>query len=344
MDECREAIRDRVIDIICMKKRIFLIIFAALGCVSGLQAQDETVEAVDVAAEDKTLVLPPLFDYPVAPEDLDWTARSEWLAEHFWDNFDFSQQSVGQHQLNHAFLTWTLPLRYSESQKAMEAVNSLIKKLEKNPTLLLQFTRAAENSIYSPETSETWIDEIYVKFPEALIKNKKVAKTYKTRYSLQLKTLQNSTIGKPVPAFEFTTREGRKATFNPSGKMAIVEFGHPLCSDCQMARIALKSDEKIKKYIEDGLLDIYFIIPDVDEEDNSWLEMVYDYPENWIVGAASGLDDVLDIRLSPSIYLFDKEGNLVMKNISLNVLRERLGSVGEVEEIPQGTFTEISND
>lgn len=287
-------------------------------------AQDDL--SADNVTQNQTILLPPLFDYPVAPEGLDWSESSRWLVEHFWDNFDFKQKAVGQQQLIHAYYTWCVPMQYADRQTVFEAVNRLIKKLEKNPTLLLQFTRAAEYNVYSPETAQMWIDELYIPFLDALIKNKKVSDVQKARYSVQRTTLRNSTIGRPVPAFTFKTPDGDTFKFNPpKGKMAIVEFGNPLCSDCQLARIALRNDDTVSRLVDAGVLDVYFIIPDVDEDDTSWMEQMSDYSDkSWIAGAAQGLDDILDIRLSPSLYLFDASGNLLLKNIDLDRLREGL--------------------
>lgn len=299
----------------------YVLLVAVLGCSFGSYAQDNTDESVE---ETKTVVLPPLFQYPVAPEDLDWTQRSEWLAKNFWKDFNFKQSAVGQQQLNHAFYTWILPLRYAKAEVSMAAVDDLIKKLDKNPTLLLQFTRAAEYCIYSPESAQMWIDDIYLKFLDAVLRNKKVSKTLKAKYQAQQKVLLASRVGSPMPAFTYTSREGTKTNFAPKGKLTLVEFGDPFCYDCQMMRIALNNDDEIKNYISQGLLDIAFIIPDVDADDNSWMEETLDYPANWTVGAAEGLDDILDIRLSPSLFLVDADGTLLLKNAGLGNLRDAL--------------------
>lgn len=323
----------------------YIAVLAAFGCSFGSMAQetaDQTNEEV------KTVVLPPLFDYPVAPEDLDWTQRSEWLAEHFWDTFDFKQSAVGQQQLNHAFATWILPLRYSNATVSMNAVDQLLKKLDKNPTLLLQFTRAADYCIHAPESAQMWIDDVYLKFLDAVLRNKKVSKTMKAKYQAQQKVLLNTRVGSPLPAFEFTSRTGSKQNFVPNGKLTLVEFGDPECSDCQMMRIALNNDDEIKNYIAQGLLDICFIIPDVESGDLSWLEQIYDYPDSWTVGAAEGLDDILDIRLSPSIYLIGSDGNLLLKNTGLNAVRDTmryyLENAQKESAISSGTATSTSDN
>lgn len=299
-----------------------LLLTAFMAACGTVAAQDTTGE--DTAAENSQIVLPPLFQYPVAPEEMDWNERSSWLVEHFWDPFDFKQQAVGQHQLNHAFYTWTVPMHYSSSEVTYKAVEALMKKLEKNPTLLLQFTRAAEYNIYDPETAQVWVDDLYLPFLKAVAKNKKVSAALRTRYAMQEKTLDNTRLGRPLPAFAYTDRTGAKRTFCAEGVATIVEFGNPSCSDCQMARIALKGDDYIRELTQSGQLKIFFIIPDVDPDDTSWMMDVMDYPDSWTVGAAEGLDDIIDLRLSPGLFLIDPSGNIRLKNTGLDQLRREL--------------------
>lgn len=295
-----------------------LLASALLAPCSHAVAQDAV--PADEEAQ-KVIVLPPLFEYPVAPEDMDWNDRSGWLVEHFWDNFDFKQSAVGQQQLNHAFYTWTVPMHYCKMEIMKTAVDKVVKKLEKNPTLLLQFTRAAEYNVYAPETAQVWIDDLYLSFLNAVSQNKKISKTQKMRYALQHKVLLNTRRGEPLPQFAFTERSGMQKNFNPSGTTTIVEFGDPSCSDCQMARIALKSDDYIRDLVANGRLNIYFVIPDAEGGDTSWMEDVLDYPDAWTVGAAESLEDMIDLRLTPSLYLINADGNLVMKNVGLDELR-----------------------
>lgn len=298
-----------------IKHLLAFVICSVFGCSSTL-AQD----ASDTA-EKQTVVLPPLFEFPVAPEELGWTESSNWLTQHFWDPFDFKVQSVGQQQLNHAFETWIIPIRYSSPEVTDKAVDALLKKIEKNPTLLLQFTRAAERSIYDPDTAQIWNDDMYLKFINAILKNKKVSSAYKAKYSRQKQLLENTKVSKPFMKFDYVARTGEKKKFDANGRYAIIEFGDPSCPNCQMARISLVTDDYIKANRDN--IDIYFIIPELEEGDISWTQEVMDYPDGWKVGAAE-LDDLLDIRTSPSFFLVDPSGNLLLKNVNLSTVTRYL--------------------
>ena len=279
---------------------IAIMLFCAIG---NLNAQESQSQPITLSA---------LFEYPTVPEDIeDWTERNNWLIENFWNNFNFKQKSVGQIQLNHAFKTWTVPMRFASKDIVMKTTDKLLSKLSKNPTMLYQFTKSAEETLYSPK-SEIWIDEVYVKFIEAITKNKKIDEIRKVRYKDQLNKLNNSLVGNTMPDFSYIDRNGETTEFKPTAGFSIIEFGHPDCTDCKISKIHLESDVVIGRFINEGKIDMFYIIPDMDNED--WQNMVADYPVNWKVGASEDAEDIFDIRLSPTFYIIDSEKKIILKN------------------------------
>lgn len=302
---------------------IFSAVFATAPSILIAQNSSDNEES----QEQNVIVIQPLFEYPSAPEDLDWISRSNWLMEHFWDNFDTKQSAVGQIPLNHAFKTWCVPLRFADKDIAFESLSKLLKRLEKNPTLLLQFTKAAEYNIYNPSTAEIWADDFYIPIIEALIANKKVPKIQKARYTLQIERLKNCKIGSILPQFSYRDLTGQPRTFDTGRKYMILEFGDPDCIDCQMTRISIKQNDLIKRLVDEDVLGIGFLIPDSDPEDTDWMESLSGYPENWIVGAASELDDIFDLRLTPSLYFLSPQGIIMLKNTDEKTIVNTLGTL-----------------
>ena len=313
-----------------MASTVVMLVLCGSMCMYGhAQQLGTTVEMSDnTATQDEAanelLVLPPLFEYPVAPEDLEWTERSNWLVEHFWDNFDFKQNSVGQSQLVHAFSTYIVPLHMADRAVAIKGVKELIKKLQKNPSLLYQFTSAAERTIYTPQTSELMIDEVYIEFLKAVVSNKKIPALRKVRYEAQLKSLKNSMLGGPLPDFLFTDRQGNPSKYTSAGVPTIIEFGDFDCSDCRIARLRLETDDELQKLVNEGKARIMFISPDADDGEDvaNWKAITKDYPQSWTVGKADGLDDVIDLRIVPCIYIVDSKGNIVSKSANTDSARE----------------------
>lgn len=257
----------------------------------------------------------PLFEYPSAPEELpSLNEKSDYLVEHFWDPMNFkSKATVDQNALNDAFNVYTVPLRWASREKAEAAVDKLIQTISKNPTLLFQFTKAAEETIYSPR-AEVWIDGIYIKFLNALVKNKKVQSGRKQKYEKQLRVLTNTEIGCTAPEFEFENRNGSKATYFPMATTTIIIFGNPKNADWRISRLRLESNAALTDAVGKGKVNILFIIP---EKTDDWKSDVMNYSGKWTVGCGENLKDIYDMRLSPSVYTIGNDGKILLKNTTL---------------------------
>lgn len=286
-----------------MKIKTLVIVIMFVCAIANLGAQESKSHQITLSA---------LFEYPTVPEDIeDWTERNNWLIENFWKDFDFKQKSVGQIQLDHAFKTWTVPMRFANKNVVLKTTDKLLSKLSKNPTLLYQFTKSAEETLYSSK-SEIWIDEVYVKFLQTIVKNKKIDEIRKVRYKDQLTKLNNSLMGNTIPDFCYINRNGEYVDFKPIAQYSIIEFGHPDCTDCQISKIHLESDVILDRLLNEGKVEIFYIISDLDNED--WQNMVADYPKNWNVGASEDAEDIFDIRLSPTFYIVDYQKKIILKN------------------------------
>lgn len=273
----------------------------------SLRAQNDTVQ------ERTAIVIPPLFEYISAPDSLaDINARSNYVVAHFWDPMDFSLNGVGQIPLNHAFAVYATPMRWADKEVVDESIKNLIEKLKKNPTLLLQFTKAAEDNLYSSSAS-VWIDDAYIPFLNALAADKKINVNRKARYIRQLESLQRSMKGKIFPLFAYTQANGDKESLKISTPLTLIEFGNPSCVDCRLAKIKLDSDSDLEKMVKEGKLAIYFIVPDAEAEEGWDIELA-SYPYSWHSGAGEALDDIYDIRNTPTFYLLDGNGTIIEKN------------------------------
>lgn len=312
---------DKIFNIIDLRR--ILIVCTALCTLLGAEAYATEGEQDYAAEETEVTVLPPLFEYPVVPAEItDWKESSNWIIEHFWDNFDTKQKAVGQSQLNHAFKTFAVPMRFADSKVVYKAVDKLIDRVKKNPSLLLQLTMAAERNIYDPFTSEGMIDEIYLPFLKAVLAQKKLPEIRKARFRAQYESLHGCLVGDVMKNFDFTDTHGNNSLFVPTSVYTVIEFGDPDCSECRILKLRLETDSEIQRSVADGKMQIYFIIPDVDpDEGDSWQELVKDYPHSWVVGAASDLEEKMDLRVTPCLYVVGPDGKIISKNADIDTLK-----------------------
>lgn len=321
--------------------RLKYIVAALLGVSVQFGALADTKAAT--ATESNTIEIPPLFEYPVAPDSISTLGeRADWLMEHFWDGFDFTmKRPLGQLQLNHAFEVYSTPMRFAQPETVNRSVDKLIKNIQKNPTLLYQFSKAAEDCLYSP-TASVWIDDVYMKFIEPASKNKKVPESRRKRYAGQLRRIRNSLIGNKLPAFPLTMRDSTNTKFAAPSKITILEFANPDCVDCIMARAQLDNNSDLKALRDAGKVQLYFVWADP-EAGNDWTKSVKNYSDSWIVARADGISDMLDFRFTPSLYLLDADGRIVLKNATLPdvIAAAREMCAGEPEiNLPEDTSGE----
>lgn len=280
------------------------------------------------------IFIEPLFEYPSAPEEMDGLQeRSDYLMDHFWDPFDFrSQKVVDQTALNDAFNVYVTAMRYAERGKALASIASLVKNLKGNPVLLLQFTKAAEESLYGPRAA-IWSDEAYMPFLKSIVNDKSISENRKARYALQLDLLKRNAPGEKFPNVRLTLRNGRQTHFEVKSPLTIVEFGNPDCDDCRFSKMKLEMATDIAEMIDDGILGMFFIVADaVPEEQADILTKFSAYPETWTTGICFGGDDIFDLRQTPSFYILDKDGKIIAKNLDVTQTVDRVRELASAKK------------
>ena len=309
-----------------MKNKLRILFFASvfLGCssVSSAQLVNDSTELI----ESGVMYVDPLFEYPIAPEELtSFTEKCDWLVENFWNGFDLkAKDAVDQNKLNHAFKIYATSCQYANKDKVSSAVDKLMKTLQKNPILLYQMTKSAEEIIYGPR-AEVWIDELYARILKSALASKKFPNTKRARYESQLKQLENSLVGNKPATFEFMRPNGDKAQYFPMATPTIIIFGDPECDECRLGKLKMQSNVSFSKAVTDGKINVLFIIPDPED---GWEKKVSDFPKNWSVGASDSVADIIDIREVPEIYVIDTNGKIVNKHIgAVNAMNEALSLI-----------------
>ncbi len=258
----------------------------------------------------------PLFEYPVAPESIsDLNGKSNYLMEHFWDSMDFkNKNAVDQSALNDAFRVYSIPMQWADKDIAEKSINKLIESYKKNPTLVWQFMKAAEENLYGSRAG-LWIDDAYVPFIKALLNTKKISPARKLRYERQLKQIENTRVGEPLMKFEYTTPDGLKRTFDNEGKYTIIEFGDPDCDDCRHAKLRMETEYQFTALTDKEKIKVLFIIPDAKED---WVTSLPSLSKGWEAGASESVAEDFDIRSTPGFYVVSPDGTLRAKNVTLN--------------------------
>ena len=294
-----------------MKKLFYSIILLLFAFASQIKAQ-------------QIIQIDPLFEYPVAPENMEsLEEKCNFLVKNFWNNFDFKKkESVDQYALNEAFSVYVTPMRYASIKEVDQSVDKLINKISGNPAVLLQFTKAAEENLYGPR-ADFWSDALYMKFLDAVIKNKKIPEKRKLRFISQANSLSKSKEGNVAPSFDFTDINGDMKTYFPMSTPTLLIFGNPEDTDWRLARLKLDSNFKLVDAVDKGKINILYILP---ESIPHWQQTISNYNKHWSLGLAPNVSEIYDIRLNPSIYIVASDGKIIKK---FPVLEEAVNSILE---------------
>lgn len=296
-----------------MNIKILALSLSLLGGVVCSLAQEpvDSTSMIDTGV----LYLEPLFEYPIAPEEItEFREKCNWLAENFWNPLDIkAKDAVDQARLNHAFKVYASTVQYADKDRVTAAVDRLMKALQKNPMMLYQFIKAAEENIYGPR-AEFWIDELYARMLRAALDNKKFPKTKRPRYELQLKQLENTKVGDEPAKFDFIRANGDVAQYFPMSTPTVIIFGDPDCDQCSLGKLRMQANVAFSKAVTDGKINVLFIIPDPED---GWQAKVADFPKSWTVGASGSVSDIYDLRDVPEVYVIGSDGKLINKHIGI---------------------------
>ena len=266
-----------------------------------------------VAKSQNIIEIEPLFEYPVAPEEMEsLQEKCNYLVKNFWNSFDFKKKSpVDQYALNEAFKVYVTTFQFATAKEVEQSVDKMIKNLSGNQILLMQFCKAAEESLYGPR-ADYWSDETYLRFLDAVIKDKKISDNRKAKYIKQAQVLRESAIGNPAPKFWFQDSQRASKQYFPMSTPTMLIFGYPDNTDWRLARLKMESNYQLEDALKQGKVNILFIIP---EEIDNWQEEVSNYNTYWTVGQSNDVDKVYDLRFFPSIFIVDSNGKITDKNI-----------------------------
>lgn len=264
-----------------------------------------------VSADDK------LFPYPQAPDEMQGlTERSNYIVERFWDRCNFNTAFLKRDKIKEAFVDYVNILPYATLDTVTMSIDKLIEKVKKQPKDLLTLGQIAEECMYSP-TAEFWSDDLYIPFARAVAEHKKIAKADKAPFKKQVTVLENSKTGMPAPGIDLILRDGSKFnTDSIKSPLTILFVISPDCSDCMLERVKLAANVNTIRHINDGKLQVAVI--GTEPYSAEWAESVSAVPSTWIAGTSPEVDNVLDIRMQPEIYILGSNHKILVKHATVD--------------------------
>lgn len=234
---------------------------------------------------------------------------------------DYGAKSQATQRL--LFEKYVLELLDQSPERAWQMQDSLLESAACDSARWQQLTALEEHFLLDPN-SPYRNEELYIPVVEHLLASPFTSEKQRT-YAAWIRTrLQLNRPGQKAGDFEFVTPKGRRTSLFATidahrPQQTLLFFSNPDCDNCKEIAEALSRNPAVRKKLHAAALLIVNIYPDEDVQ--TWLGHLHDYPEEWICGYDA--DQRLNsgtlywLRAIPSLYLLDSEKRVILKDATL---------------------------
>lgn len=267
-----------------------------------------------------------LFPYPEPPKDMaNLYERCNYLVYKFWDQCDLKSALSSKAKLNKAFGDWLGFMPYASADTVHLAIDNFHKSFKKDGKLALEIARMAEAWLYS-DTAAYLSDELYGRFVDAAVANKKIPVAERSHYEAQKLMIDNSSIGSKLPDIKLTAADGTVTSFYADSADNTLLMVYPAdCLDCSFARVRLSADMVLNQLNDQGVVRVVTLF--AGEPDAEFSANVASFPPKWINVASPETERYFDMRFKPSLYYLDKEHKIIGKHLKVDDILEAFRSL-----------------
>ena len=287
--------------------RNFLLILLAIFTV-GCSGQKSTKSATNQPQRYRfSRVLPPQH---LAPEQI-----GEWMADHYWDRFDFADTLIVERADSAEMMRI-----YAEYVATFvgpyngEPIKKLMQRASVSRKMLDYFVAMSEKLFHDPN-SPLRSDELYIPVLEAQIaapfydEYEKMVPEYDLALASQNRIMQGAN------DFRYTVATGRTSNlYSLKADFILIYINNPGCPMCRDIQAQIEASPFIAELLAAKKLKIVALYPD--EDITLWKQ--HPLPSNWISGYDKGCqiekNRTYDLRAIPALYLLDKDKIVLVKD------------------------------
>lgn len=189
-------------------------------------------------------------------------ARSEYLCQHYWDNFDFGDtlSIASPEAVEHFFVDFVdISSRISMST-AKEGINILTQRIFQNSDIQNFFIDLLEKYLYDPN-SPMRDEELYIPVLEYIVASPDVRTEEKIRSEYRLKMAMKHRPGNLATDFKSADRTGKVRRLSDiKNEYVLLYFNNPGCSGCRQVTEQIATSA----FSRNSKLTILAIYPDTD--------------------------------------------------------------------------------
>ena len=243
--------------------------------------------------------------------------RCNYIVDNYWKHFNYKGAFSSVDRLDATLGEFIAVTPYASADTVFAAINSLIAGVEKTDGKnLVTLARLAEKWC-ATDTSEYRSEELMIPFAQAVAKSKKVKGPEKEYYRLMAQRMTNSRTGVAPADFEFTVSDGSTGRLSEiTTPTVLIFFYEPDDFDSRLALTRLGSDFVVKTLSRHNMLKVVAIYPGTPTE--QWYADAESMPDDWVTGAAPGIDEWFTINRKPHLYYLDEDRVITDKDFSVD--------------------------
>lgn len=304
-----------------------LILTASLSCAVCQADASEGGAPVDGVYE---LPLPQVPDSLRRPAD-----RAAYVLLHFWDSMDWTDSALVDDGIfmEQNSANFYSVLAIADSLDSSKAVKVMLDGAAVNRQAYESLARIAELYLY--DTSSPMLDEeSYMVIVDRLIADGILDRTTQIRLADRHDGMMLNRKGAIASDFAFVGRDGRAervlSACVSDADFTLLIFYDPDCSLCDEAERHIAGNAMLADLIAAKRLSVVAVCP-YGEMDDVWMTHAERLPADWIVGfseeLASDEYELYELRATPTIYLLDRVGKVVAKNVSVDKVDELVDNI-----------------
>lgn len=281
----------------------------------------------------QTESIEPVFPLPEVPVMInDEIERAIYLSKHYWDLFPFNDTTlISQPDITEQGLVDYIQLLnhipYSDAESSLRI---LMNKAKADTTMYNHFASLAEKYFYDPN-SPFRNDEFYIPVIENLLQSGMLSETKHAVYSFQQEMILKNRVGTKATDFVYTLANGEKKNMHAlKSDYLILFFTNPDCPTCETVTREMDNSAPLHNISSLNsssyrLFTVLSVYPDSNVDE--WRRALPTLPqENWVNAYDDGTiitnKRLYDLKAIPTLYLLNKDKQIILKDTSLEEIEE----------------------
>ena len=279
----------------------------------------------------------PLPTVPVVITDPDEAML--YLSKHFWDQFPFADTTlIGKPDITEqGFVDYIQILNEIPHVDAEKSLVFMLDKAKETPAMYVHFASLYTKYLYEPN-SPFRNEELYIPVVNNLLKSGLLSETDQSVYGFHQEMIMKNRVRTTATDFVYTLANGDKKKMHAlQSSYLILFFTNPDCPACAALTQELSNSKALWSMFSmnnppiNSMLTVLSIYPDSNID--QWRKALPNLPQkHWVNAYDDGTvitnKRLYDIKAIPTLYLLNKNKEIILKDTSLEEIEKYFRKLG----------------